>query len=68
MWFYPLPALLASFGFLYILVKRNNALKEIRYAIVILLVGVTIYMVRAWRHHEWPFGAGLSDRVEVPTN
>jgi APA family basic amino acid/polyamine antiporter len=69
MWFYPLPALLASFGFLYILIKRNNALKEIRYAIVILVVGVAIYMVRAWRHHEWPFGAGLPNVVEeVPTN
>jgi basic amino acid/polyamine antiporter, APA family len=56
MWFYPLPALIAAIGFSYILFVRVNALKEIRYAIVILVAGVAIYMVRAWRQSEWPFG------------
>jgi APA family basic amino acid/polyamine antiporter len=56
MWFYPLPALIAAMGFSYILFVRVNALKEIRYAVVILVVGVAIYMVRAWRQGEWPFG------------
>ena len=55
MWLYPAPALLASFGFIYILIFRQNFLKEIRYAAVILIVGLMIYMVRAWRHREWPF-------------
>ena len=40
MWFYPLPALIASIGFGYILFVRANALKEIRYAFVILLIGI----------------------------
>src|SRR5438874_2957309 len=35
MWLYPLPALLASLGFLFVLIKRPNPLKEIRYAAVI---------------------------------
>jgi basic amino acid/polyamine antiporter, APA family len=60
MWLYPLPALLASSGFLFILISRKHFLKEIRYAAVILGVGLAIYMVRAWRSREWPFAAGLA--------
>ncbi len=55
MWLYPLPALVAIAGFLFILFNRQNALKEIRYAVVILLAGLVIYMIRAWRGREWPF-------------
>jgi basic amino acid/polyamine antiporter, APA family len=61
MWLYPLPALLASLGFLFILFERENALREVRYAGVILLTGVLIYMIRAWRARHWPFG----DRAAV---
>jgi amino acid transporter len=57
MWLYPLPALLASAGFLYILFGRPNWQKEVRYAALILLSGVIIYMIRAWKHSEWPFAA-----------
>jgi amino acid transporter len=64
MWFYPLPALIASVGFGYILFIRANALKEIRYALVILILGVLIYMARAWRGREWPFGRASSAVVE----
>src|ERR1700723_581158 len=49
MWLYPLPALLATAGFLFILFNRVNWQKEVRYAIVILLAGLVIYMIRAWR-------------------
>jgi amino acid transporter len=56
MWLYPLPALMASLGFLFVLVKRPNPLKEIRYAAVILIVGLLVYLARAWRKGEWPFG------------
>ncbi len=55
MWLYPLPALLASAGFVYILFNRENAFREVRYAAVILITGLLIYMVRAWRGREWPF-------------
>ncbi len=64
MWFYPLPALIASVGFSYILFVRVNALKEIRYALVILVAGVVIYLVRACRHREWPFGTGVAPSLE----
>jgi basic amino acid/polyamine antiporter, APA family len=56
MWLYPLPALVAAASFLFILFSRKDFLREIRYAGVILVVGVVIYTVRAWRRREWPFG------------
>lgn len=55
MWLYPLPALLAAGSFIFILVSRKGFLKEIRYAAVILVVGIFIYCVRSWRRGEWPF-------------
>jgi basic amino acid/polyamine antiporter, APA family len=58
MWLFPLPALIAIAGFLFILIKRQNALREVRYAAVILLLGLIIYMLRAWQSREWPFGEG----------
>ncbi len=58
MWLYPVPALVASFGFVFILISRPHFTREIRYAIVILLAGLIIYAVRAWREREWPFASG----------
>jgi amino acid transporter len=55
MWLYPVPALLATASFLFILISRKNFLKEIRYAAVILIVGIIVYCVRSWRRREWPF-------------
>jgi basic amino acid/polyamine antiporter, APA family len=65
MWLYPAPAILAIAGFGYILVARRNFLKEIRYAAVILIAGLIIYTVRAWRNHEWPFGEPLAAHAEI---
>lgn len=56
MWLYPLPALIASAGFIYILFSRPNFGKEIKYALVLLIVGTAIYFVRAVIRKEWPFG------------
>ena len=57
MWFYPVPVVLASAGFLYILFGRPNWEKEVRYAAVILLTGLIIFMIRSWKYSEWPFKA-----------
>ena len=57
MWLYPLPALLATVGFIFVL--RDRA-KELRYAAVILVVGVAIYLFRAVRRREWPFADATS--------
>jgi amino acid transporter len=53
MWLYPLPALMAIAGFVYILLARKNFLREIKYAIVIVIVGLAIYLIRARRNREW---------------
>ncbi len=56
MWLYPLPALLASIGFIFVLVSRTNSLLQIRYALLVLLTGTALYFARAWRNGDWPFG------------
>jgi amino acid transporter len=56
MWLYPLPALLSAFGFVFILIGRKNFLREIRYAALLVVVGLAVYLVRSWRRQEWPFG------------
>ncbi len=60
MWLYPLPALLAIAGFVFILLSRRNFFREIRYALVIVVVGLVIYFVRSWRRREWPFAVETS--------
>jgi basic amino acid/polyamine antiporter, APA family len=54
MWLYPLPALVAIAGFLFVLISRQNFLKEMRYAALLLMAGLAIFFVRAWRRQEWP--------------
>ena len=69
MWLFPVPALIAIAGFVFILVKRPNALQEIRYATVILLLGLIIYTLRAFRSGEWPFVRPVPMEIkEVPTH
>ncbi|HLJ29241.1 MAG TPA: APC family permease [Candidatus Angelobacter sp.] len=55
MWLYPVPAVLAAIGFSYILFARKNFVKEIRFAAVIIALGLLIFLLRSWRRHEWPF-------------
>jgi len=56
MWLYPVPALLASAGFVFVVISRTNSMVQVRYALAILITGLAIYMVRAWRTQHWPFG------------
>jgi amino acid transporter len=59
MWLYPVPALVAAGSFIFILSSRKDFGREIRYAGVILVAGLIIYCVRAWRRGEWPFGSAV---------
>ncbi len=59
MWLYPLPAFFALCGFFYILLMRKNFFVEIRYAILLIILGTVIYLLRARRLHHWPFGEAL---------
>ena len=63
-WLYPLPALIAIGGFLFILLSRKNFFREIRYALVILIVGLALYLARSWRRREWPF-SGAAGEIEA---
>ena len=55
MWAYPLPALISIAVFVFVLFSRKNFQKEINYAAVIVLVGLVIFCLRAWRERSWPF-------------
>jgi basic amino acid/polyamine antiporter, APA family len=57
MWLYPLPALMAIAGFLYVLLARQNFQREVKYAVLVLIVGLLVYFFRARRRHEWPFAS-----------
>jgi amino acid transporter len=53
---FPLPPLLAIAGFLFILVNRDKAIDGLLVAAAIALVGTALYLVRARKLGEWPFG------------
>ena len=55
MWLYPVPAVLAAIGFLYVLIARRNFVKELRFAAFIVVAGLMIYLGRSWKRKEWPF-------------
>jgi hypothetical protein len=61
MWLYPLPSVVAFFGFVYVLVMRPKSMQPIWLALMLLVVGSAIYLVRSWRRREWPFGRQLAD-------
>ena len=45
-WLYPLPPLLAIAGFVYILVERANSARELLLAVLLIVVGTTVFLVR----------------------
>ena len=47
MWLYPLPSIVAFVGFMYVLVMRQNFLKEVRYAVVLIATGMVLYFLRS---------------------
>ncbi|ABF42334.1 amino acid/polyamine/organocation transporter, APC superfamily [Candidatus Koribacter versatilis Ellin345] len=66
MWIYPVPAVLALVGFIYVLFVRTNSWQQVRYAVVIVVIGLAIYLVRAWRRGEWPMpGRSAASDVAV---
>jgi amino acid transporter len=54
---YPLPPLLAIAGFLFILAYRPDPMLELGAAAAIAASGTAIYMIRARKRREWPFGS-----------
>jgi amino acid transporter len=56
MYLYPVPAVLALAGFIYILFMRPS-IKDVRFGLVIACVGVLLFLLRSWRRKEWPFSS-----------
>ena len=56
MWLYPIPAILALAGFLFVLFSRQGFLKQVIYAAVLIFAGVMVYLFRSYRREEFPFG------------
>ncbi|MGH9520095.1 MAG: APC family permease [Terriglobales bacterium] len=52
---YPLPALIAIAGFVFLLLAPAGALRELSYAGAILLAGLLVFLARARRQRAWPF-------------
>jgi amino acid transporter len=53
---YPLPPVAAMAGVIFILVNRSHAMGGLAVAAGIALSGTLIYMIRARRLQQWPFG------------
>ena len=54
-WLYPVPVVVATVGFLFVLAARANAEREILAAAVVTVSGVAVYLWRARRDAAWPF-------------
>jgi APA family basic amino acid/polyamine antiporter len=50
MWLYPVPALLAFCGFVYLLVMRPKSLEAIRVAVALIVIGTIIFAIRQSRN------------------
>src|SRR6476469_2111353 len=46
MWLYPLPAMLAFLGFVYVIVMRPKSLESIRLAVLVIIVGTVLFLIR----------------------
>jgi APA family basic amino acid/polyamine antiporter len=57
MWLYPVPALLACAGFLFMLFARHGAERELIAALIVSVSGSAVYLLRANRRREWPFAS-----------
>ena len=53
MWLFPLPALIALLGWVYVFVSAGR--NAIAYGIVTLVAGCAVYFTRAAVRREWPF-------------
>ena len=65
MWLYPVPAVVALIGFLYVLFMRDGFLTQVKYAAVLIVVGLIVYFLRAYKRGEYPFDNGQRGAEEL---
>lgn len=58
MWLYPLPALLALAGSVFVLTARVKAERQIWVALAVFATGTLVYGMRARSTRQWPFERG----------
>lgn len=58
-WLYPLPVILATLGFLFVLASRAHAGREIVAALVVTISGLIVYLRRARRDAAWPYAPAV---------
>ena len=63
MWLYPIPALLAIAGIRLVLFARVNSMRELRYAIVIAILGVLIYLSDRGGEANGQFAHGRTESI-----
>src|SRR4029079_3071667 len=70
MWLYPIPAVLAFLGFIYVIVMRPKSLESIRLALLVIAVGTALFVIRRrWNrsslitHREYIIVASLNRRI-----
>jgi len=63
MWLYPLPALLAAAGWVYIFFSAGAG--PIAYGLLTLVAGVAVFMLRARLRVEWPFARKVAGTAGI---
>src|SRR5437867_2236301 len=61
MWLYPVPALTALVGWLFLFASADTTLKN--YAALTLVLGFVFFLSWSWYTQRWPFGSGLKAAV-----
>ncbi len=64
MWLYPMPPILAAAGFVFVLISRPAAGRELSYGAAIAVSGCILYFVRAKYRKEWPFASLAGARLK----
>ena len=53
MWLYPLPPIVALAGFLFLLISRKGAERELLFAAADAVTGTAVFLIREWRAPAW---------------
>jgi APA family basic amino acid/polyamine antiporter len=61
MWLYPLPAVMALLGFVYVLVMRPKSIQSIGLALVVVVVGALLFLVRQMARRQTSARDAMAD-------
>ena len=66
MWFYPLPVVIAVVGYFFLLFAPAGALDQLAGGGLVMLSGAALFLIRARRQRDWPFGPPAPSPVDAP--